>query len=108
MDVLVERCAGLDVHRDDVVATRAGRRARRDGLPGSGAGERRRQSTPDKAFSWSSHRTFQHEWTLDIAKLRKCCVAEIVPDGRIIPFCAYNAAGYRAQVRADLAATAAT
>ena len=32
--------------------------------------------------------------------------AEIVPDGRIIPFCAYNAAGYRAQVRADLAAGA--
>ncbi len=49
---------------------------------------------------------FQDEWTLDVAKLRKCCVAEIVPDGRIIPFCAYNAAGYRAQVRANLAATA--
>jgi 7,8-dihydro-6-hydroxymethylpterin dimethyltransferase len=49
---------------------------------------------------------FQDEWTLDVAKLRKCCVAEIVPDGRIIPFCAYNAAGYRAQVRADLAAGA--
>jgi uncharacterized radical SAM superfamily Fe-S cluster-containing enzyme len=31
-------------------------------------------------------------------------VGEIVPDGRIIPFCAYNAAGYRKQVRADLAA----
>ena len=49
---------------------------------------------------------FQDEWTLDIGKLRKCCVGEIVPDGRIIPFCAYNAAGYRAQVRAALAATA--
>jgi len=47
---------------------------------------------------------FQDEWTLDVGKLRKCCVGEIVPDGRIIPFCAYNAAGYRAQVRADLAA----
>jgi hypothetical protein len=31
-------------------------------------------------------------------------VAEIVSDGRIIAFRAYNAAGYRAQVRADLAA----
>ncbi len=49
---------------------------------------------------------FQDEWTLDVTKLRKCCVAEIVPDGRIIPFCAYNAAGYRTQVRADLAAGA--
>jgi uncharacterized radical SAM superfamily Fe-S cluster-containing enzyme len=47
---------------------------------------------------------FQDEWTLDVGKLRKCCVGEIVPDGRIIPFCAYNAAGYRKQVRADLAA----
>ena len=46
---------------------------------------------------------FQDEWTLDVSKLRKCCVGEIVPDGRIIPFCAYNAAGYRAQVRAELA-----
>ena len=48
---------------------------------------------------------FQDEWTLDVGKLRKCCVGEIVPDGRIIPFCAYNAAGYRAQVRAELATT---
>jgi hypothetical protein len=32
----------------------------------------------------------------------KCCVAEIVPDGRIIPFCAYNSVGYREQVRAQL------
>src|SRR5919106_4182508 len=47
---------------------------------------------------------FQDEWTLDVGKLRKCCVGELVPDGRIIPFCAYKAAGYRAPVRADLAA----
>lgn len=49
---------------------------------------------------------FQDAWTLDVEKLRKCCVAEIVPDGRLIPFCAYNAAGYRAQVRASLASAA--
>ena len=49
---------------------------------------------------------FQDEWTLDVGKLRKCCVAEIVPDGRLIPFCAYNSVGYREQVRADLAAGA--
>jgi hypothetical protein len=32
----------------------------------------------------------------------KCCVAELTPDGRMIPFCAYNSVGYREQVRAQL------
>lgn len=45
---------------------------------------------------------FQDPYTLDIGKLRKCCVSEIVPDGRLIPFCAYNSAGYREQVRGEL------
>jgi len=49
---------------------------------------------------------FQDAWTLDVGKLRKCCVSEIVPDGRLIPFCAYNAVGYREQVRAALASAA--
>ena len=42
---------------------------------------------------------FQDRYTLDIEKLRKCCVSEITPDGRLIPFCAYNSVGYREQVR---------
>jgi 7,8-dihydro-6-hydroxymethylpterin dimethyltransferase len=42
---------------------------------------------------------FQDPYTLDVGKLRKCCVSEIVPDGRLIPFCAYNSVGYREQVR---------
>ncbi|MGH2946372.1 MAG: radical SAM protein [Solirubrobacteraceae bacterium] len=42
---------------------------------------------------------FQDPYTLDLRKLRKCCVSEIVPDGRLIPFCAYNSVGYREQVR---------
>ena len=46
---------------------------------------------------------FQDSYTLDIEKLRKCCVAEIVPDGRLIPFCAYNSVGYREQVRMEQA-----
>ena len=46
---------------------------------------------------------FQDPYTLDVSKLRKCCVAEIVPDGRMIPFCAYNSVGYREQVRAAMA-----
>jgi 7,8-dihydro-6-hydroxymethylpterin dimethyltransferase len=49
---------------------------------------------------------FQDPWTLDVRKLMKCCVSEIAPDGRLIPFCAYNSVGYREQVRAQLAADA--
>ncbi len=45
---------------------------------------------------------FQDPYTLDIGKLRKCCVSEITPDGRLIPFCAYNSVGYREQVRESL------
>lgn len=46
---------------------------------------------------------FQDPYTLDVEKLRKCCVSEIVPDGRLIPFCAYNSVGYREQVRLKMA-----
>jgi 7,8-dihydro-6-hydroxymethylpterin dimethyltransferase len=42
---------------------------------------------------------FQDPYTLDVEKLRRCCVSEIVPDGRLIPFCAYNSVGYRERVR---------
>jgi uncharacterized radical SAM superfamily Fe-S cluster-containing enzyme len=45
---------------------------------------------------------FQDAFTLDVEKLRKCCVSEITPDGRLIPFCAYNSVGYREQVRLAL------
>ena len=45
---------------------------------------------------------FQDPYTLDVSKLRKCCVSEVVPDGRLIPFCAYNAVGYREEVRLEL------
>jgi uncharacterized radical SAM superfamily Fe-S cluster-containing enzyme len=44
---------------------------------------------------------FQDPYTLDVEKLRKCCVSEITPDGRLIPFCAYNSVGYRERVRLD-------
>ena len=48
---------------------------------------------------------FQDAYTLNVRQLMKCCVGEIVPDGRIIPFCAYNSVGYREQVRAQLTGT---
>ncbi|MDN4517449.1 radical SAM protein [Mycolicibacterium austroafricanum] len=49
---------------------------------------------------------FQDPYTLNVKQLMKCCVEEITPDGRLIPFCAYNSVGYREQVRASLTGTA--
>ncbi|WP_201294861.1 MULTISPECIES: radical SAM protein [unclassified Nocardiopsis] len=45
---------------------------------------------------------FLDPYTLNVKQLMKCCVEEITPDGRIIPFCAYNSVGYREQVRARM------
>ena len=47
---------------------------------------------------------FGDAYTMDLNVLRKCCIGEIIPDGRIIPFCAYNSLGYREQVHAALVA----
>jgi 7,8-dihydro-6-hydroxymethylpterin dimethyltransferase len=33
---------------------------------------------------------FQDAWTLDLERLRDCCIHIVAPDGRIVPFCAYN------------------
>ncbi len=48
---------------------------------------------------------FQDSYTLNVRQLRKCCVEQITPDGRLIPFCAYNSVGYREQIREQLTAT---
>ena len=45
---------------------------------------------------------FQDPYTLNVKQLMKCCVEQLTPDGRIIPFCAYNSVGYREQVRGRL------
>jgi len=45
---------------------------------------------------------FLDPYTLNTRQLMKCCVEEITPDGRLIPFCAYNSVGYREQVRARM------
>ncbi len=47
---------------------------------------------------------FADAYTMDLDVLMKCCIGELIPDGRIIPFCAYNSLGYRDEVRAALAA----
>lgn len=41
------------------------------------------------AFSVSGM-AFQDAWTLDLERLADCCIHVVSPDGRIIPFCAYN------------------
>ncbi len=33
---------------------------------------------------------FMDEYNFSIERTKKCCITEIMPDGRIIPFCAYN------------------
>jgi uncharacterized radical SAM superfamily Fe-S cluster-containing enzyme len=55
----------------------------------------------DKAFMIVIQ-DFQDPYTLNVKQLMKCCVEQITPDGRIIPFCAYNSVGYREQVRAQM------
>jgi uncharacterized radical SAM superfamily Fe-S cluster-containing enzyme len=45
---------------------------------------------------------FQDPYTLNVRQLKKCCVEEITPDGRLIPFCAYNSVGYREEVREQM------
>ncbi len=36
---------------------------------------------------------FQDVWNLDLERLRGCCIHGVHPDGRLIPFCAYNLTG---------------
>mgnify|MGYP001074498025 CR=1 FL=1 len=45
---------------------------------------------------------FMDEHTFDLKRLMKCCIHELLPDGRAVPFCAYNNLGYREQVHAAL------
>jgi uncharacterized radical SAM superfamily Fe-S cluster-containing enzyme len=47
-------------------------------------------------------RDFMDPWTFNVKNVMKCCVEFIIPDGRLIPFCAYNSVGYREQVTAQL------
>jgi uncharacterized radical SAM superfamily Fe-S cluster-containing enzyme len=45
---------------------------------------------------------FMDEHTFDLKRLMKCCIHELLPDGRAVPLCAYNVLGYREEVRAAL------
>jgi uncharacterized radical SAM superfamily Fe-S cluster-containing enzyme len=46
-----------------------------------------------------SVKDFMDAYTFDVKKLMKCCIGIISPDGRTIPFCAYNNVGYREEIR---------
>lgn len=45
---------------------------------------------------------FMDPYTFNLRSVMKCCVEVLVPDGRMIPFCAYNTVGYREQVQEQL------
>ena len=45
---------------------------------------------------------FMDPWTFNQKNLMKCCKEILLPDGKQIPFCAYNNVGYRQQARAQL------
>jgi hypothetical protein len=47
---------------------------------------------------------FMDPWTFNQKNVMKCCKEILLPDGKQIPFCAYNSVGYREQARAQLAA----
>ena len=47
-------------------------------------------------------RDFMDPWTFSVKNVMKCCVEFLTPDGRMIPFCAYNTVGYREEVNAQL------
>lgn len=33
---------------------------------------------------------FQDAWTIDLERVQGCCIHCVAPDGRLVPFCAYN------------------
>ena len=33
---------------------------------------------------------FMSAWDVDVKRLMKCCVHEVLPDNKIMPFCSYN------------------
>jgi len=47
---------------------------------------------------------FMDPWTFNQKNVMKCCKEILLPDGKQIPFCAYNSVGYREQAKGQLAA----
>ncbi len=57
--------------------------------PGLGGWDELLERAKTHAFCISGM-AFQDAWTLDLERLRDCCIHTVAPDGRIVPFCAYN------------------
>jgi len=51
-----------------------------------------------------SVRDFMDPYNFDIKDIHKCCIGVLQPDGRAVPFCAYNSLGYRERTTARLLA----
>ena len=47
---------------------------------------------------------FMDPWTFNQKNVMKCCKMILLPDGKQVPFCAFNSVGYREQARAQLTA----
>lgn len=56
--------------------------------------------SPEHFFMIQVH-GFMDRQTFDIGRLMKCCIHQLLPDGRAVPFCAYNNLGYREQVKRE-------
>jgi len=74
----------LDTGQEFIPLERVGRRRR-----GLGDWEVFLERQETHSFTISGM-AFQDAWTLDVERLRDCCIHTVAPDGRIIPFCAYN------------------
>ena len=66
---------------------------------------------PTRDFSELKHRVFMimlqdfmDPWTFNQKNVMKCCKEFLLPDGKQIPFCAFNSVGYREQARTQLTA----
>jgi len=59
------------------------------GQPGLGGWEEHLARLQARTLSISGM-AFQDAWSLDLERLRDCCIHVMHPDGRLIPFCAYN------------------
>ncbi len=49
---------------------------------------------------------FMDKYNFDLSRCMKCCIHELVPDGRLIPFCVYNNCGYRERIKSMLGGVA--
>jgi 7,8-dihydro-6-hydroxymethylpterin dimethyltransferase len=58
-------------------------------IPGLGEWDTFLNRARTHAFSISGM-AFQDSWTVDLARLRDCYILTVAPDGKLVPFCAYN------------------